>query len=355
MKAACRYLGILVSAWLLAMMLGSQVVAQVTLPPAFCLLSIDRPSRSILTISRGINDSFDPQADPNPAPSLQFISRYAQLGLPTNTYDQLGSDYFFGDTLNFSGQLPTGAAIVGARLRMRLRALDGQPDNDAIHIQYGAQTFGYKLNNLPGANGWTASDPPHDQVFAFDFSPTAATPAPTEGTFPGPAQFLQALEANQFLDILIQDDTSVDYLRLDICYETRIPRLPDLLAQKTKTQLMPNVSYYQLQVQNLGGPITGPAKIEAIDYVPVGVSVVSIPSPPWTCNPNIQVTGPNVITCSLTVPSGYGVATGLLPPLTMLAIGTPGCPNCMRVNLYTGANQQLAEEINTDNNVSCIQ
>lgn len=84
--------------------------------------------------------------------------------------------------------------------------------------------FGYLITTLPTAASWAPPQPP--VLFRFEFLPTTnsvkvwgdSSPVATltGGGYKGP-NFFAALNFNKRLDVFLQDDTSVDFIQLEIC------------------------------------------------------------------------------------------------------------------------------------------
>jgi hypothetical protein len=301
-------------------------------------LSCGRPSL-LFSVTHGLDDNFSntTPADSPPQPSAALIAQYT-LTTP-NIFDQTTSNYHFGDTLAIN--VPQNSTIVAARLITRMKPLAGQPENDGVNFHVPGTPFsssiGYSLNIISG-NAWTAGSPSKIFVFTAATNILNAMTAAAAATPPQPA-----------LDVYVQDDTSVDFLRLEVCYTP--PKGPDVAATK-----LHKGSVYSLNVGNPGGPIPVGDTIEVTDYIPVALTITSINAPsPWTCSANpapLPVTGPAVITCTYQVTTIIGTGVNL-PQIQLSTTGRPKCPNCMRVRLLRpGARPPI--ETNTANNISCV-
>jgi hypothetical protein len=122
------------------------------------------------------------------------------------------SDLWFGHT--FTG-LPTN--IVAATMEIRMKAAGGLSTNDSISLEFQNPGFswGLRIKDLTAAaNPWIW---PKDQVFTLDLGnlPPSAY---------GVTSVLGQLSDGQ-LDVYVQDDTDIDYirLRLKICCDDGIP------------------------------------------------------------------------------------------------------------------------------------
>ena len=124
----------------------------------------------------------------------------------------------------------------------------------------------------------------------------------------------------------------------------------DIAAKK---QRMPG-PIYQVTVANNGPAISGSSKLEFVDLVPQGVTVVSIGAPGAACAYAVlPVVGPDVITCTRLFPGG--IPAGTVWTVTFKIQGEGHCPNCIKARLYrrVGASYVLFNEANMSNNVAC--
>lgn len=97
--------------------------------------------------------------------------------------------------------LPCG--IVSARLEIQLRAEADIPSNDSIYLQWLGGTFawGSNISALPGAGGtWNAGQ---TQTFNLNL-----------GSLPG--GLLTQMNTSGALDVLVSDDTTIEYARLTV-------------------------------------------------------------------------------------------------------------------------------------------
>jgi hypothetical protein len=323
-------------------------------PPFKC-----QPGEWSGTIGHGTDDSFAGGTEPT-SPSAAFKS-IPGLNLTTslNTYDQPAStsNYHFGDTLTFN---PPPGTITRARLTTRLRPNSGDAINDGISFFYNSPTvadrFGFAINSLPGASPW---QPPHAPVkFTFEFPQTGNVQVWGNGSgFPpagppynGPA-FFAGLNAHHALDVYVQDDTSVDFLQLQLCVKLDKPKY-DLVASKKH-----DGNVYILNVFNAGQQINPTGRVDVVEIVPVGLTITSFPGAPWTCTGSPPVVGPDAFTCSYQVPPGGVAANSSLPPIVLKSEGQARCPNCMRVRLFlreVADGQKPVDEGDMKNNWSCV-
>jgi len=334
--------------WLLAAAVaqvpGVTVVTSVP-PPLYCMAKPTLP----FSVTHGTNDSFGTGTpDPAPVPSQSLITQTGvAVGAP-NLFDQPATqiNYRFGDSLPIA--IPAFSTVNSVRLITRMRAHPAGSGNDAMSIglSNGATTLvalGSKGLAAMNSGAWNSGN-----VAIFVIDVLVAFPAL------GPA-INNALMNNiqPSLDVFVQDDTGVDFLRLDVCYIA--PKPIDVAAQKTRK----HGGGYNLSVTNPGGPLPAGILVEVTDYVPVGATVTAFGAAPWNCTAPVSppFSGPEVITCTMIVPAGGIPPNGTLPtiPVSMTLSPPPqNCPNCMRVRLKPGGGVSVIEQ-NTANNVSCIK
>ncbi len=169
-------------------MLGSTVLGQGVPCPTEC------PGQVMKTIcyEAGRVDAFAAPVDPlTPRPIFaSFLSTYS-----TKPFDDATVNRVIGTSFQ---NLPCG--IVGGVLEIKLRAENDLPFNDSISLQCLGSTFawGSPISALPGAGGtW---NPGQNQTFFISL----------------PAAVISQMNASGALDVMLQDDTTVDYARLTI-------------------------------------------------------------------------------------------------------------------------------------------
>lgn len=152
-----------------------------------------------VTFLAGAVDNFALPAEPT-APSAELAAFLP--GVPQRNFDAAGTDLHLKHT--FSG-LPTG--ICGARLTVSACVAGGGSGNDAVLLELtGGQNFawGQFFSTLSGL-AWTGSD---CAVLSYELD---ALPA----GFGNNTNILEALNDGD-LDLYVQDDTSIDYARLEV-------------------------------------------------------------------------------------------------------------------------------------------
>jgi hypothetical protein len=285
-------------------------------------------------------------ADPLPHP----------VGIPglsttTNIYDQTASNYHFGDTFTLK---QTGGSITKFRVTTRVKSNSSDSNNDGFSFSIqptftpGHYSYGFAIG--AGLIGWG------DLTFEFQRTPNqinvngiAKDPAPLLSY--NSTNFFNSLDTGAPLHFYVQDDTAVDFIRIEGCYKPK-PNY-DLVASKKHEG-----SAYTLDVHNNGQQIMPSGHVDVVEVIPAGLTITSFPSGPWTCTGLLPVVGPDSFTCSYQIPGG-GIATGAnLPQIVLKSEGTAECPNCMRVKLYL---KEVAEggkpvgEGDMKNNFSCTK
>lgn len=330
-------------------------------PPAFKCL----PNEWAGQVQRGINDNFAGGNSEPTAPSADFQAVPGlNLNAPTNVYDQMASNYHFGDTLSFNP--PPGFVVTKVRLTTRLKPNSPDATNDGIDfashpwptpLPAGGARVAFGIGSMTG--GSASWQPPHPAAsFVFDFDPSAVkvyvnnnlvipTPPPNPG-YVG-SDFFLALNQNKRFDMYAQDDTGADYALLEICAQ----RSYDLVASKKH-----DGNVYILNVHNNGQQIMPTGHVDVVEVVPAGLTITTFPPGPWTCTGSLPVVGPDSFTCSYQIPSGGIPANSNLPQIILKSEGKPECENCMRVKLYLkefeGGVKPVSEG-DMKNNVSCTR
>ena len=168
-----------------------------------------RLPRSALRISAGVEDNF--QGPPKPVtPSAQLMATRMAKIYPKGRFRGFDED---GGNLLFLTSLPLPARkICSARFEIRVRRLTGgglsYDFND--YLQIGFAPFGQSgdRKQLFRASIWTG-DPPSLTV------KTVQIPLPAVEM----NRFILLTEAPYYLDILLHNDTTVDYVKLILRFE----------------------------------------------------------------------------------------------------------------------------------------
>lgn len=193
-------------------------------------VTIANVQASTFTYIAGVNDNFSlSNGTELSSPSASLLAFATNSGafpfFYTNNFDDPSTDKQLFHT--FTG-LPSN--ITSATLEFRAKPNGGGSYNDAITL-----AFGYTGSNINspsfisrlGATGilpnlWNTTNYPSGQVFTLNL---AALP-PLQAA--GVSNLLPGLNSNGFLDIRINDDTSVDYLKLTLT--TSVPESSSILG-----------------------------------------------------------------------------------------------------------------------------
>jgi hypothetical protein len=193
----------------------SEPPANGPLSPAQC------PSQNFLA---GTSDDFSPQSLEPAAPS---VALQTAVGGPFADFDSTKQDVHFVHTFRF----PPCKCIVGAKIEFRAKALgssgSSSSGNDSITLGFSTLAgFPHWSAHLGTGNPSSApalstpawGSPPLVRTFSLDL---AALPTATPGTT---ISLLSAMQTNKYLDFYVQDDTSIDYIKLtlimcDCCHQ----------------------------------------------------------------------------------------------------------------------------------------
>lgn len=198
-------------------------------------VTIANVQASTFTYIAGVNDNFSlSNGTELSSPSASLLAFATNSGafpsFYTNNFDDSSIDKQLFHT--FTG-LPSN--ITSATLEFRAKPNGGGSDNDAITLAfaytgstinppYFVSRFGYQgiLSQSNPSLLWDTTNYPSGQVFTLNL---AALPPSQPG---GVSNLLPGLNSNGFLDIRINDDTSVDYLKLTLT--TSVPESSSILG-----------------------------------------------------------------------------------------------------------------------------
>ncbi len=157
----------------------------------------------------GNPDGFSfPNEPTNPGPDLTPLFANCTFG-GIYEYDYIPLNQCFGETMT---GWPTTCTVTGAEVCLRMRSTtdpNGDPETDSIiFYQAGSPVWSMPLNNLAPDGSWDAGD---DMTICLDL----ADLPPAPGTLV--TNILSALHDGN-LDLLIQDDTGVDYIDIELTY-----------------------------------------------------------------------------------------------------------------------------------------
>jgi len=160
----------------------------------------------------GGNTSFVTPTAASPRPAL--LARLQQLGITsTRGFDECAVNKWFAHSFT---NLPK--CITAAYLEIRVKPCGDICGNDAMHFWFTgsansnavfSQYFGGGNPRAGLATNDWCSYAGNPQTFVLDLSNLPASGG-------GPANILSLLEANGFLDVTLQDDTGVDYVKLTV-------------------------------------------------------------------------------------------------------------------------------------------
>jgi hypothetical protein len=153
------------------------------------------------TYMQGIADNFVLPTEPV-SPSAGLLTWIA-TNYPSNPtprpYDATGSNQYFATTFS---QLLRNGPICGATLRMTVR--NGH-FNDSLGLWFTGPT------GLPAAPGWTS------QLTALGVATgTTGSIVLNLSSLPGGGNLIPTLNAQGFLDVIVQDDSAVDFISLTV-------------------------------------------------------------------------------------------------------------------------------------------
>ncbi len=205
-------------------------------PPRSTIENCDGINQELIIYKAGAADDFDTtNSDANPAtpgPGLSFwqtnvLTGYYSTVTPSG-FDETSVDNLFLHTF----ALPTSGQIVDAELEMLVQGIGGNVGTDSIALRfdnYDSNTGIYSSGN-PWSNSFV-NQPGSTNLFllALDDLPahnSGNIVPPSSTGFPSPDSRIQEMETHRVLDVMIQDDVSVDYLELTICLESLPTTIP---------------------------------------------------------------------------------------------------------------------------------
>ena len=173
--------------------------------PACCDGSCEA-GQTLTVFTAGDQDGFNPgdAADQtSPSPALQtYMDQYNNGAFPNRQFDDQANNRVFGHTFT---NLPEN--ITCATLEIGLKAGGDIQSNDGIGLDLdGSPSFAWysRISNLPEANGtWNNGQ---TAVIKFDLGDLP----------PGGNNIMSSINADNSLDVYVQDDTAVDYIILTV-------------------------------------------------------------------------------------------------------------------------------------------
>ncbi len=178
------------------------------------------PPGEWIEFTAGLEDDFGPLSDPPPSPRPEFVTA---VGNPPQTgFDGTTSGQHL---LHSFTDLPRN--IVAAQLETHIQPLSSEPENDTIALYSGtppvqleSKPIGTAVGGPPGLlpKPWSALNYPSPQVITWTLN----------------ADTIAAITDSGVLDVQIQDDTRVDYLKLGLCLGLPMPpEIPTLTPTST--------------------------------------------------------------------------------------------------------------------------
>jgi hypothetical protein len=160
-----------------------------------------------IELTAGEEDAFGPDSDPpaSPSPTLQALFGPGEVG-----FDYPGANEKFIHTFEWEDC----GNITGACLEVRLRSLGDVFTNDRFSLLFSGANYSisYKI--------WENTTPSvQTETILLDLSGLPAADTLITATTSGSVDLLPMLNNNDYLDLYIQDDTSVDYANLILCCE----------------------------------------------------------------------------------------------------------------------------------------
>jgi uncharacterized repeat protein (TIGR01451 family) len=286
-------------------------------------------ANEVLTVLRaGEVDAFAPGPDTPPAtPNAALVAHLntVNLAIPILGFDEpvTTSDYWFAHSFDLTGLAPN---ITAAMVEFAARpSLSWLANNDTAWVGFTNTAIWSSALGAGVGLPWTNANYPAGQLFR--------TPA-----FAG--SDVVAMNSNQFLDFVVQDDSAVDYVTLLLCIKQ-----PDLTLQKSANPSVfqaGTTADYTLTVSNIGVASTS-ATIYVTDTLPAGLTFASVSAPaPWSCS----FVAPT-LACSHPGPVAPGATLTLTVQVKVDAAAVPTVRNCATV--------RTAGEAEYNNNESCVQ
>jgi|GEM_PF-2705718 len=336
------------------------------------------PGQQRLVIRIGEADNFDPDPDPNPASPSNGFSTWISNTLqpkPIVGLDSPQSDVLFAHSFDLSGLGPISAAW----LEVRAKPLDNPlVENDTISLRVvlpngvavqitdpntappGQMTDRWRAhfgsggwtNNLL-ALPWTPANFPNGRTFFWDLSnlPLLGQNPPVT------VNLIPHMNVGQSLDVLVEDDTSVDSLVLWVCAcprEEPPTERWDLTIRKRAADTpwaVGSQGTITLHVENLGpGDVpASAAPVTVTDTLPAELMPLSATGTNWNCTVMGQT-----VQCTWAGP--FPIPPGPLPPIEVTVQVQSPSPegavrNCAAVRAGGAA---VPPEDNLHNNEDCV-
>ena len=174
-----------------------------------------------MTTGWGIEDNFATgNGTELAAPSQRLINYINSVYSPPNplnsirNYDDTSSNKWFGNTFVDLDQRGSGARLVGATLEYRIQAVYGGSQNDSLGL--GFITGGEAGFTYGGYLGTAASGTSHIGAWNYGVQSNGSL---NLGSLPNGTSVISSMQSYGSLDFVVQDDTAVDFLRLNVHYQ----------------------------------------------------------------------------------------------------------------------------------------
>lgn len=218
-----------------------------------------------LWVVRGVEDDYNPTLNSEPmTPSAELLVANTWPNTPViDHYDSQVSGHSILDTIELG--LPPDATVMSMRISGHFRPV-GQGVawwTDGLRFSQRLSGGGDGFSPLVYNNFAVSLGGAGVKTWEIDATANTITTVPTTSLGAGSAtaeDVLDAVTDNGFIDFELQDDTSVDFLAVDICYERDAP---EFVITKTLDTCSPGSSpntmqcTFELEIRNDGDPYTG--------------------------------------------------------------------------------------------------
>mgnify|MGYP003315718873 FL=1 len=190
----------------------------------------DAKNQELITYFAGADDEFDnTNSDANPATPGQGLN-YWQTNVLTGYYSTVAPSGFDASSVDnlflHTFVLPNFGQIIDAELETVVQGIGGNVGTDSIAFRF--ENWDASTGTYSSGNQWAnafINQPGSTNFFllALDDLPahnSGNLVPPSSTGFPSSDSRIQEMDTHRLLDVMIQDDVSVDYLKLTICIET---------------------------------------------------------------------------------------------------------------------------------------
>jgi hypothetical protein len=220
-----------------------------------------------IEVMAGENDNFDPDPDISQAsPSPALVAYCESNAVQVVGFDSWMIDKHFIHTFQWDCE-----TITKAWLEVRIKVLGGQPETDSFTLWFSEDDYegvSYEIWDENDSTGQTMTI-----VLDLGELPASGTLiTATSGSMYPPVSLLTELNETGYLDLKIQDDTSVDYAKLTLCCEC------GEWEDVTVTWISPSGT--QESWTGSCGETSGPVIIPLGTPIEINTSITCGPSPP---------------------------------------------------------------------------